>query len=972
MMLAVTLSSATAYASFAQSATTLPSTIHAVGQFQPRSTGLPTISGTVVPGQTLTATQGPWANSPTTYAWQWKRCDATGNNCTNISAATASTYVPGAEDAEYTLRVDGTASNAGGSATATSLQTTLVSGRPVNTGAPGISGVAEPGQTLSATPGTWIGTPTPTYTYQWQQCNAAGEACTTIAGATASGYAPVEGDLGHTLRVAVTATNTAGSAEVTSSASALVMAPPFPTVFPTISGAAQQGVTLTATAGTWTGYPTPTFSYLWQRCDSSGNSCITISGAKASTYVPAAGDVEHTLRVVVSATNTVETVSAASADGDGQRPPVNSVLPVISGSALQGQTMTVTTGTWSGSPTPAYTYQWKQCNAEGEACTTITGATATGYAPEAGDLGHTLRVVVTATKIAGSASATSEKSAAITTPPANTSLPSVSGTAQQGQTLTATPGTWAGSPTPTYAYQWKQCNSSGEACTTITGATASTYVPVAGDGGLTIRVAVTATNSTGSASATSLPTSLVLAPPVNTALPSVSGTAQQGKTLTGTTGAWTGYAAPTYAYQWQQCDAAGNNCTTIVGATATTYVPVLGDGGHTLRLAVTATNTAANATATSTQTAAVATPPVNTVLPSISGTVQQGQTLTSTTGTWTGTPAPTYAYQWQRCDSAGNSCAGISAATASTYVLVEADGGHTIRVAVTATNSAAGVTATSAQTILDGSAPVNTVAPGVSGTAKQEYALSGTVGTWSGAPAPTYTYQWQRCNGACANIGGATVWSYKATASDVGYTLRFGVTATNVVGSATAYSAQTATVVIAPPVNIVLPCIIAYTEPPSGPCATQLFSENSFMITSGTWTNSPTSYKWHTYGPAQPWDLGELTYEERGLVGVAENDKCYSEHGWNYSVVTATNAGGSTSVAIRLRRVRISVMLSKLGLRHCTKAGASTSPSGHDACRPRTASATACTRVLAPSLLVALRTCVRTVSGERYRRSAIP
>ena len=75
--------------------------------------------------------------------------------------------------------------------------------------------------------------------------------------------------------------------------------------------------------------------------------------------------------------------------------------------------------------------------------------------------------------------------------------------------------------------------------------------------------------------------------------------------------------------------------------------------------------------------------------PTISGTVQEGQTLTATTGTWTGYPAPTYTYQWQRCDSNGTNCVNIANnAAASNYLLVTADVGSRIRVMVTATNSA--------------------------------------------------------------------------------------------------------------------------------------------------------------------------------------------------------------------------------------------------------------------------------------------
>lgn len=93
--------------------------------------------------------------------------------------------------------------------------------------------------------------------------------------------------------------------------------------------------------------------------------------------------------------------------------------------------------------------------------------------------------------------------------PANKALPSISGTARDGQTLAAHPGTWSGSPTPSYSYQWRRCNSSGASCSNISGAATSSYVLVGSDDHSTIRVQVTASNSHGSASATSAPTSLV-------------------------------------------------------------------------------------------------------------------------------------------------------------------------------------------------------------------------------------------------------------------------------------------------------------------------------------------------------------------------------------------------------------------------------------------------------------------------------
>ncbi len=76
-------------------------------------------------------------------------------------------------------------------------------------------------------------------------------------------------------------------------------------------------------------------------------------------------------------------------------------------------------------------------------------------------------------------------------PPANTSLPTVSGTAREGSTLTAAAGTWTGSPTG-FAHQWRRCNASGASCVDIPSATGATHVLTAADVGSTIRVLVTA------------------------------------------------------------------------------------------------------------------------------------------------------------------------------------------------------------------------------------------------------------------------------------------------------------------------------------------------------------------------------------------------------------------------------------------------------------------------------------------------
>jgi hypothetical protein len=193
--------------------------------------------------------------------------------------------------------------------------------------------------------------------------------------------------------------------------------------------------------------------------------------------------------------------------------------------------------------------------------------------------------------------------------PSNSVEPAITGTAAVGQTLTTSDGTWTGSPT-SFTYEWLRCPSSGGAgdgsdCASI-GATTNSYTVATGDVGFTLRARVTAVNTDGQAKAVSNATAVVAAQagPPNTAPPTISGTATVGSTLTANPGTWTG-SSITFSYQWRQCDAAGANCTTITGATGSTYVIASGDVGHTLRVAVTGTDTTGPNTVTSAQTAAV-------------------------------------------------------------------------------------------------------------------------------------------------------------------------------------------------------------------------------------------------------------------------------------------------------------------------------------------------------------------------------
>lgn len=116
-------------------------------------------------------------------------------------------------------------------------------------------------------------------------------------------------------------------------------------------------------------------------------------------------------------------------------------------------------------------------------------------------------------------------SAAIAVKPANTTPPTVSGTAQVGSTLTAGNGSWSGTTPFQFSYQWSKCDKDGKNCNAISGATDNTYAVQNGDIGSTLIITVTASNSDGKDSAPSTATAVVTAANT-TGCPSGTGTIQ--------------------------------------------------------------------------------------------------------------------------------------------------------------------------------------------------------------------------------------------------------------------------------------------------------------------------------------------------------------------------------------------------------------------------------------------------------------
>jgi hypothetical protein len=168
-------------------------------------------------------------------------------------------------------------------------------------------------------------------------------------------------------------------------------------------------------------------------------------------------------------------------------------------------------------------------------------------------------------------------------PPSNMAAPTISGTPQQGDTLTASQGTWSGDTPMSYSYRWSD------------GVTGQADTLSSADVGKNVSVTVTAADDGGSASATSASAGPVTAPPPapapvapsNTAAPTISGTAQQGDTLTASSGSWSGDTPMSYTYKWS--DGATGQADTLSSA----------DVGKNVSVTVTATNDAGNSSATS-------------------------------------------------------------------------------------------------------------------------------------------------------------------------------------------------------------------------------------------------------------------------------------------------------------------------------------------------------------------------------------
>ncbi|NDG31716.1 hypothetical protein EB118_16805, partial [bacterium] len=807
-----------------------------------------------------------------------------------------------------------TASNLAGSASSTTAATIKVPGlTPSLTAAPTLTGTNQVFETLNTTSGTWFGTATIGYAYQWQRngvnINTLPSPKTTQG--TSNSYTLTAADYQATIRVIIYAFNTGGETSTTVTFSGQVLGKaPIITAIPTISGTVAPASTITASTGTWTAVPAITsYSYQW-RADG-----VNISGATSASYTVALADIGKKLSCLVTATNSVGSIGEKTADTitvPNATAPSNTAGPTISGSFVLNGTVTATTGSWNGTPPITYTIQWYRSPADGSG---VLG-TGSNYIITMADTNQKIYARVIANNPGGTQQADSSLSGTIpAVAPTNTVAPTISGTAAYNNTLSVTTGTWTGSTGINYTYQWRV------GTTNIAGATGSSYTLNYDQTNTTVNVQVTATNAGGSntATTTNYPSSGVIPAiaPINSAPPtyeispdattytdfSGSSTIRVGDVVrVKSPGTWVGSPTITFSYTW------GNSDGTAISSPFPNALIVPDTSyGKTLVGKVTGTNPGGSTVYSTTlvtvvnQLIRVTTNPdmrklVNSIEYFITS-LNVGDVVRITSGDRAGFPTPTISMKIQALFSGVWTDIATNLNNGAYYTIPSNAYNTQVRVSVTATNAFETVTREFNPGVTVG--PQNlavVVAPSItltSGALRPGGVLSWNAGTYSGTPQPnTFSVILQRLiSGVSSDIATYTTstGTYTIVNADYNSTLRIKATVGNggVTPSITNDSQYTNNIGPLPIGNTALPTITTGTA--TTVAGDQKYS-TTYNVSLGSWTGWPAlSYTLSLYrgttlitsstGTSLSYQLTASDYQQT-----------------HYATVKATNAADSTGV----------------------------------------------------------------------------
>jgi RHS repeat-associated protein len=458
-------------------------------------------------------------------------------------------------------------------------------------------------------------------------------------------------------------------------------------------------------------------------------------------------------------------------------------------------------------------------------CTDISGATSNQYSPTSADLNYKLALKVTATNADGSSSATSSQTAVVTPMPApvNTTLPTITGASALGSALTTDNGSW--NYASSYTYQWQRCDSGGANCADISGATAASHTVVFADIGSTLRSVVTAINTSASTAAASAVTGLATGsvdsyraavlgdgPAASWELDETSGSTAADSSGTSRTATYSGTythatsTAPIGSDNARSFGSTNASSTSVNGSIAATALNTTGGTFNTVELWMNwdGTTTGESVFNFASTTAAYALYINSASIGFVSGN-----------GEMYGTSNSGLANGWHLIDAefdngstnlsklyidgvaqtltlaGANASPSVNASGGNVATKVggwAADTGHTFTGQldeVSVFKGGLSVTQVAAHWNAATAPPSNTALPSVSGDDLDGKTLTAAAGTWW-PTATSFSYQWQRCdaNGAnCASIPGATTWSYTLKDQDVGSTIVVAVAGSNANGT---------------------------------------------------------------------------------------------------------------------------------------------------------------------------------------------
>jgi hypothetical protein len=473
----------------------------------------------------------------------------------------------------------------------------------------------------------------------------------------------------------------------------------------TVSGTTTQGQILTASNSLSDADGLGTIVYQWES-SLDGVTWTSIAGATTATYTLKQSEVGRKMRALASYTDgfgTYESLSSGAtvAVANVNHAPTGAVT--VSGTATQGQVLTASNTLVDADGLGPISYQWQSSN-DGVTWTSIAGLTAATLTLGQALVGKKVRVMASYTDGYGtvesaSSSATASVSNVNDLP---TGTVSVSGTATQGQVLTASNTLADVDALGTIVYQW-QSSADGVSWSTIAGLTAASLTLGQAQVGKKVRVVASYTDGYGTAESVSGAATVAVAGSLQpsgdpggsagegvavaggvnnspTGKVSVSGTARQGQVLTVGNTLADADGLGTLGYQWQS-SADGLSWSTISGATGSTLT--LGQAQVGKKVRVVASYTDGYGTVESVSSAAtVAVANVNdapTGSVPVVGAVQLGQTLTAANTLSDLDGIGPVSYQWQRSADNGVSWVNVSGATTAGFLLTQSVGGQLLR-----------------------------------------------------------------------------------------------------------------------------------------------------------------------------------------------------------------------------------------------------------------------------------------------------